>query len=308
MARHTPVLYQEIIAFLKPSADGLYIDGTIGAGGHAAGILEASNPSGRLLGIDRDPEAVAYSKKRLVEFGERLAVVKASFAEMGTVAPSLGFDRVDGIVLDLGLSSRQLADERRGFSFRSTGPLDMRFDPEQGIKAYDLLNEMNEDELTMMFRRFGEVRRSNQLARAIVAERPINNTSELVKIIEKKIKRSKRIHPATQVFQALRIAVNDELGELERGLQAAVQLLKNGGRLSVISFHSLEDRLVKNYFRDQSRDCICPADQPICTCDHEAHLNVLTRKIVRPSEDEIATNPRSRSARLRVAEKIGGEA
>jgi len=167
---------------------------------------------------------------------------------------------------------------------------------------------MNEDELTMMFRRFGEVRRSNQLARAIVAERPINNTSELVKIIEKNIKRSKRIHPATQVFQALRIAVNDELGELERGLQAAVQLLKNGGRLSVISFHSLEDRLVKNYFRDQSRDCICPADQPICTCDHETHLNVLTRKIVRPSEDEIATNPRSRSARLRVAEKIGGEA
>ena len=308
MVRHTPVLYQEIIEFLKPSADGLYIDGTIGAGGHAAGILEAANPSGRLLGFDRDPEAVAYSEKRLVEFGNRLVLVKASFAEMGEIAPPLGFDQVDGIVLDLGLSSRQLADGRRGFSFRSNGPLDMRFDPDQGLRASDLVNEMSEDEMTMMFRKYGEVRQSNRLTRAIIAERPINNTSELVQIIEKNIKRSKRIHPATQVFQALRIAVNDELGELERGLQAAVQLLRYGGRLSVISFHSLEDRLVKNYFRDQSRDCICPADQPICTCDHKAQLNVVTRKIVRPSENEMAKNPRSRSARLRVAEKIRGEA
>ncbi len=308
MVRHTPVLYQEIIEFLRPSADGLYIDGTIGAGGHAAGILEAANPSGRLLGFDRDPEAVAYSEKRLVEFGNRVALVKASFAEMGVIAPPLGFDRVDGIILDLGLSSRQLADERRGFSFRSNGPLDMRFDPDQGLRASDLLNEMGEDEMTMMFRKYGEVRQSNRLTRAIIAERPISNTSELVQIIEKNIKRSKRIHPATQVFQALRIAVNDELGELERGLQVAVQLLKNGGRLSVISFHSLEDRLVKNYFRDQSRDCICPADQPICTCDHKARLSVVTRKIVRPSENEVARNPRSRSARLRVAEKIRGEA
>jgi 16S rRNA (cytosine1402-N4)-methyltransferase len=162
--------------------------------------------------------------------------------------------------------------------------------------------------MTMMFRKYGEVRQSNRLTRAIIAERPISNTSELVQIIEKNIKRSKRIHPATQVFQALRIAVNNELGELERGLQAAVQLLKNGGRLSVISFHSLEDRLVKNYFRDQSRDCICPADQPICTCDHKARLSVVTRKIVRPSENETARNPRSRSAKLRVAEKIRGEA
>ncbi|GMQ79029.1 MAG: 16S rRNA (cytosine(1402)-N(4))-methyltransferase RsmH [Anaerolineae bacterium] len=308
MVRHTPVLFQEIIEFLKPSADGLFIDGTIGAGGHAAGILEASNPSGRLLGFDRDPEAVVYSEKRLVEFGNRIVLVKASFAEMGVIAPPLGFDRVDGIVLDLGLSSRQLADGRRGFSFRSNGPLDMRFNPDEGLRASDLLNEMSEDEMTMMFRKYGEVRRSNQLARAIIAERPINSTSELVQIIEKNIKRSKRIHPATQVFQALRIAVNDELGELERGLQAAVQLLKNGGRLSVISFHSLEDRLVKNYFRDQSRDCICPTDQPICTCDHKAQLILVTRKIVRPSENEIAKNPRSRSARLRVAEKTRGEA
>jgi 16S rRNA (cytosine1402-N4)-methyltransferase len=227
---------------------------------------------------------------------------------MGLIAPPLGFNRVDGILLDLGLSSRQLADGRRGFSFRSKGPLDMRFDPDQGLRASDLLNEMGEEEMTMMFRKYGEVRQSKRLTRAIIAERPISYTSELVRIIEKTIKRSKRIHPATQVFQALRIAVNDELGELERGLKAAVQLLKNGGRLSVISFHSLEDRLVKNYFRDESHDCICPADQPICTCDHKARLSVVTRKIVRPSENEIAKNPRSRSARLRVAEKIRGEA
>ena len=308
MVEHKPVLYQEIIDFLKPRAGGLNIDGTIGAGGHASGILESAKPSGRLLGFDRDPEAVAHSEKRLARFGNRLVIVEASFAEMGVIAPSLGFNRVDGILLDLGLSSRQLADEDRGFSFRSSGPLDMRFDPYHGLRASDLLNGMSEEEMTMMFRQYGEVKHSNRLARAIIAARPISKTNELVQIIDQNLRRTKRIHPATQVFQALRIAVNDELVELEGGLQASIQLLKRGGRLAVISFHSLEDRLVKNTLRDESRDCICPAEQPICTCDHKAQLKLITRKVVRPSQDEISENPRSRSARLRVAEKILGEA
>ncbi len=308
MVEHKPVLYQEIIDFLRPSAGGLFIDGTIGAGGHASGILETAKPSGRLLGFDRDPMAVAYSEKRLAGFGNRLVTVEASFAEMGVIAPSLGFNRVDGILLDLGLSSRQLADENRGFSFRSSGPLDMRFDPYHGLTASDLLNDMSEEEMTTMFRQYGEVKQSNRLARAIIAERPITKTNELMRLIERNLKRTRRIHPASQVFQAIRIAVNDELVELERGLQAAIELLKSGGRVSVISFHSLEDRLVKNAFRDESRDCICPGEQPICTCDHIAQLKIITRKVVRPSQDEISANPRSRSARLRVAEKILGEA
>ena len=184
----------------------------------------------------------------------------------------------------------------------------MRFDPYHGLRASDLLNDMSEEEMTTMFRQYGEVKQSNRLARAIIAERPIIMTNELVQIIERNLKRTKRIHPATQVFQALRIAVNNELEELERGLEAAIELLKRGGRVAVISFHSLEDRLVKNTLRHESRDCICPADQPICTCDKEARLKIITRKVVRPSQDEISENPRSRSARLRVAEKIMGEA
>ena len=308
MVEHKPVLYQEIIDFLRPSTGGLYVDGTIGAGGHASGILETAEPSGRLLGFDRDPEAAAFSEKRLARFGNRLTIVEASFAEMAVIAPQLGFNRVDGVLLDLGLSSRQLADENRGFSFRSSGPLDMRFDPYHGESASDLLNDMSEEEMAMMFRQYGEVKQYRRLARAIIAERPITKTDELVQIIERNIKRTRRIHPATQVFQAIRIAVNNELGELERGLHAAIELLKNGGRVAVISFHSLEDRLVKHTLRDESRDCICPPDQPICTCDHEALLKIITRKVIRPSQDEITENPRSRSALLRVAEKILGDA
>jgi 16S rRNA (cytosine1402-N4)-methyltransferase len=307
MVEHIPVLYQEIIQYLQPRSGGLYIDGTIGSGGHASGILEASAPDGRLLGFDRDPEAVAHAIDKLSNCSERITVVNESFGDMGEVAPLNGFNRVDGILLDLGLSSRQLADNKRGFSFNSSGPLDMRFDIGSGLSAADLVNDMSSADLANLFRKYGEVRSSKRIANAIVEQRPISSANELSGIVERESRGRWRIHPATQVFQALRIAVNDELEELPKGLKAATQLMKEGARLAVISFHSLEDRIVKNYFRDLSRDCICPPEQPICTCDTEPTFQILTRKVVRPSEEEVINNPRSRSARLRVSEKILGE-
>jgi 16S rRNA (cytosine1402-N4)-methyltransferase len=302
---HIPVLYQEVLEYLRPEPGRLYIDGTLGAGGHSGGLLAASAPDGRLLAFDRDPAAIAFSKRQLEQFDDRVVFVQASYAKMGTLAPEHGFEKVDGILLDLGLSSRQLDSAERGFSFSHDGPLDMRFDPTDGRSAADLVNTLTELALADILWRYGEVKASRKYARAIVHHRPIETTGQLAGLIlEQNSGRRGRIHPATQVFQALRIAVNDELGMLERGLEAAVSLLRPGGRLAVISFHSLEDRLVKNFIRDQSRDCICPPQQPICTCDVEPALTAVTRKIVRPTEKEIAENPRSRSARLRVAERL----
>lgn len=307
MVEHIPVLYKEIIQYLQPRSGGHYIDGTIGTGGHAAGILEASAPDGRLLGFDRDPEAVAYVIDKLSNCSERITVVNKSFGDMGEVAPLIGFNRVDGILLDLGLSSRQLADNKRGFSYKSSGPLDMRFDIGSELSAADLINDMSSADLANLFRKYGEVRNSKRIAIAIVERRPISSAKELSDIVEREARGRWRIHPATQVFQALRIAVNDELEELSKGIKAATLLMKEGARLAVVSFHSLEDRIVKNYFRDLSRDCICPPEQPICTCDTEPTFRILTRKVVRPSQEEVINNPRSRSAKLRVAEKITGE-
>jgi 16S rRNA (cytosine1402-N4)-methyltransferase len=224
---------------------------------------------------------------------------------MAAVAPPLGFDAVDGILLDLGLSSRQLADAERGFSFLKEGPLDMRFDPRQGQPAAELINNASEEELTDIFRRYGEEPQSRRIARLIVAHRPLETTTELAGLIERALGRRRGRHPATQTFQALRIAVNDELGEVERGLRAAVGLLRPGGRLAVISFHSLEDRLVKQFFREAGRACVCPPEQPVCTCGARPALARVTRKAVKASAEEIDANPRSRSARLRVAEKLG---
>lgn len=307
MVEHIPVLYKEIIQYLQPRSGGHYIDGTIGSGGHAAGILEASAPDGRLLGFDRDPEAVAYVIDKLSNCSERITVVNKSFGDMGEVAPLIGFNRVDGILLDLGLSSRQLADNKRGFSYKSSGPLDMRFDIGSELSAADLINDMSSADLANLFRKYGEVRNSKRIAIAIVEGRPISSAKELSDIVEREARGRWRIHPATQVFQALRIAVNDELEELSKGIMAATLLMKEGARLAVVSFHSLEDRIVKNYFRDLSRDCICPPEQPICTCDTKPTFRILTRKVVRPSQEEVINNPRSRSAKLRVAEKITGE-
>lgn len=313
MKEHVPVLYQEIIFYLQPCPGGKYIDGTIGAGGHSAGLLEGSAPDGRVLGLDRDVEAIEFSRNRLVAAGERLALVQTSFAEMDQVARRQGFTAVDGILIDLGFSSRQLASAERGFSFRLDGPLDMRFDTTSGLTAAELLETLDESALSEMLRRYGEVRQNRKVARAILEARPVDTTmqlAELVAQLETKDRRNKssgRIHPATKVFQALRIAVNEELEALQKVLPAAVDLLRPGGRLAVISFHSLEDRMVKQFIRQKSRDCVCPPEQPICNCDTRPVLRPVTRKVIRPTDDEVARNPRSRSARLRVAERLTEE-
>lgn len=304
---HVPVLYHEVLDFLQPRSRGRYIDGTLGAGGHTAGILEASAPDGQVLAFDRDEAAIRFARERLSHLADRLHIVHASYGAMAELAPAHGFAAVDGVLLDLGLSSRQLEDATRGFSFMQEGPLDMRFDTTQGATAATLINRLPEQALADLFWRYGEERNSRRYARAIIAARPLHTTRELAELIEKVAPgpaRRQRIHPATRVFQALRIAVNEELAELEEGLPAAIQLLRAGGRVAVISFHSLEDRYVKNLFRDLARDCICPPRQPICTCDTEPTVKVVTRKVIVPDETEVNANPRSRSARLRVAEKL----
>lgn len=304
MDEHIPVLYHEVLDLLQPQPGGLYLDGTLGAGGHTAGLLERSAPTGRVLGFDRDPGAIRYAQQRLASYGNRVIYIQGSYAEMAQQAPYHGFAALDGILLDLGLSSRQLDDPERGFSFMREGPLDMRFDPTQGETAADLINNLTETELADLFWRYSEERSSRAIARAIVVERPFHTTTQLADLVARVKRRKERIHPATQVFQALRIAVNRELETVEMGVQTAVALLKPGGRLAVISFHSLEDRFVKQYFRQLSRNCVCPPEQPICTCAAQAIVRLITRKAVKPAALEIAANPRSRSARLRVVEKL----
>lgn len=303
---HTPVLYHQVLSTLSPRAGGRYLDGTVGAGGHAEGILQASSPSGELLGLDRDPSALEIAAENLSPFGGRVHLKQGSFMHMRRYAAMEGWDQVDGILLDLGLSSMQLADASRGFSFQEEGPLDMRFDPSQGFTAAELVNTLSFEELSDLFRRYGEVPAARRLAREIVESRPLTTTRQLVEIIMRAQGRRKgRIHPATLPFQAMRIAVNDEFDALSAGLEQAVQLLKPGGRIVVIAFHSLEDRIVKRAFRRESSDCTCPPDQPACTCEHEAQLGLLTKRPVRPNETEVRLNPRARSARLRAAEKLG---
>jgi 16S rRNA (cytosine1402-N4)-methyltransferase len=302
---HVPVLYDAVLAYLALTPGDHVIDGTLGGAGHAVGLLQATAPDGRLLGLDRDPEAFARARERLASLGQRAVLVQSSFRKLKAVAYTHHFSPADGILLDLGLSSYQLAAPERGFSFIKDGPLDMRFDPSQGPTAADLVNELTTEELAEILYRYGEERQSRRIARAIVAARPLKTTRELAEVVVKAVgQRQGRIHPATKSFQALRIAVNDELGALEAVLPQAVELLRSGGRLAVISFHSLEDRLVKRFFRRQAQDCICPPEQPMCTCQHQPTLRVITRRPVRPDETEIAQNPRARSARLRVAEKL----
>lgn len=302
---HVPVLYEAVLSYLEPSPGDCFVDGTVGGGGHAAGLLEATAPNGRLLGLDRDPEALARASQRLAPFGDRALLVHDSFRDLRAVAHAYDFTRVDGVLLDLGLSSYQLEAAERGFSFLKNGPLDMRFDPTQGPSAADLVNQLTTKELADILYRFGEERQSRRIASAIAEARPIETTGALADVIARATGgRRGRLHPATRSFQALRIAVNDELGALEDVLPQAVDVLQPGGRVAVISFHSLEDRIVKHYFREQAQDCICPPRQPICTCDHEPTVRVITRKPVRPDEAEVTENPRSRSARLRVAERI----
>ena len=301
---HIPVLLNEVITLLQPQANGRYLDGTVGAGGHTAGILEVSAPSGRVLGLDKDPEAIAYAQKRLAKYGERVILANASYAAMAQVAAACAFTNLDGILLDLGLSSRQLDDPARGFSFLKEGPLDMRFDPTQGETAADLINNLSEAELAGIFWRYGEEKRSWYYARIIVAERPFHTTTQLAGVIAAHTRQRGRRHPATKIFQALRIAVNRELEAVETGIMAAVGLLRPGGRLAVISFHSLEDRIVKQTFRRLSQDTTPPPGFPAAEDSRPALVRRITRKAVHASAAEIEQNPRSRSARLRVVEKI----
>lgn len=302
---HVPVLYEAVLAYLALSPGNHVIDGTLGGAGHAAGLLLAIAPEGRLLGLDRDPEALARARERLAPFGQRAVLVQSSFRELRAVAQMYHFVPADGVLLDLGLSSHQLASPERGFSLFKEGPLDMRFDPTQGTTAADLVNGLPTEELAEILYRYGEEKQSRRIAQAIVAARPLGTTRELAEVVAKaKGGRRGRIHPATKSFQALRIAVNDELGALEEVLPQALEVLRSGGRWAVICFHSLEDRLVKRFFRSQEQDCICPPEQPTCTCQHQPTLRVITRRPVRPDDKEITQNPRARSARLRVAEKL----
>lgn len=303
--QHIPVLFKEVLDILNPVSGGFYLDGTLGAGGHSRGILERSSPDGQVAGFDRDPQALALARENLEEYGARLITIQDSYQNFQTHLNNLDWHTLDGILLDLGLSSMQLEAPERGFSFQTGGPLDMRFDPTQPLTAADLVNGLSRDELADLLFKYGDEKKSWRIADAIIANRPLVSTQDLAQLIKKVTRNPKtRIHPATRTFQALRIAVNDELNALEAFLPKALEALKPGGRLAIIAFHSLEDRIVKSFFRRESKDCICPPEVPQCVCGHQAQLKVLTRRPIRPEEDEINLNPRSRSAKLRAAEKI----
>jgi 16S rRNA (cytosine1402-N4)-methyltransferase len=304
---HIPVLLTEVLEGLQIHSGGVYIDGTVGGGGHAVAILERIAPDGRLLGLDRDPQAVARAKKRLADFHESVQIIHAPYTRLEALARQHGFVPADGVLLDLGFSTLQIDDPARGFAFRFDGPLDMRYNPSgDAPTAADLVNTLPEVELADLLWRYGEERHSRRIARAIGRSRPLETTQQLAEVILAEVGRGPddRIHPATRTFQALRIAVNHELEMLEAVLPQAVSVLRPGGRLAVIAFHSLEDRIVKHFFKREEQDCICPPELPVCRCDHEATLRVLTRKPLRPSDEEVSENPRSRSARLRVIEKL----
>ncbi|MGC9359806.1 MAG: 16S rRNA (cytosine(1402)-N(4))-methyltransferase RsmH [Anaerolineae bacterium] len=301
---HEPVLLDEVLRALAPRPGGRYVDATLGLGGHTRSLLEACAPDGHVLGIDRDQAVMEEALRRLGDLGERLVAVVGDFSDVGAIARDHGFAEVDGILMDLGVSSPQLDDAARGFSFQASGPLDMRMDQRGDLTAADIVNDWPEKEISRILWEYGEERYARRIARAICEERPIADTGALADLVAKVVGRRERIHPATRTFQALRIAVNDELGALERALPQVLDLLVPGGRLAVIAFHSLEDRIVKQFIRREASDCICPPRLPVCVCGHTATLRPMTKKPVRPSAEEVARNPRSRSARLRVAERI----
>jgi 16S rRNA (cytosine1402-N4)-methyltransferase len=306
---HEPVMGEEVLASLACRPGGIYVDGTVGGGGHAQGILEKTAPDGLLIGIDRDSNALFASERRLQPFGRRKILVKGNFADIGKVLTNLNIKRVDGILLDLGVSSHQLDTGDRGFSFSIDAPLDMRMDQDSHFSAHDLVNLSPEIELRKIIKEYGEEPMAGRIARAILTRRaasPIRTTAELADIVCRAVPaayRQRKIHPATRTFQALRIAVNDELSNLRKAIDSGIGVLDRGGRFSIISFHSLEDRMVKEAFRAAEKGCTCPSDLPVCNCHRESELKVLTRRPVYPGEDEIDRNPRARSARLRTAER-----
>jgi 16S rRNA (cytosine1402-N4)-methyltransferase len=309
-AGHRPVLLHELIESLQPQPGQTAVDATLGGGGVTRALLARVAPGGRVIAVDRDDTAIAKARAIAVPGGVSLDLVHGDFAGLDAIVEKVGVTAVDAIAFDLGISSLQLDDASRGFSFSRDGPLDMRMDRESPERAGDIVNDASEDELAQLIRELGDERFARRIARAIVATRrrhPLETTVQLRLVVEESIPRRmwpKHIHPATRTFQALRIAVNGELDRLERGLQAALHILRPGGRLGVISFHSLEDTLVKNALHVAATSCLCPPQQPYCTCAHRATVSLITRRAIRPDDGEIATNPRARSARLRVAERL----
>ena len=308
---HLPVMLEEVIVALSPHPGSFQIDATVGGGGHAIRILEAANPDGRLLGIDADPRAIERSRKRLAGYGDQVTLRQANFEDIGSVAGESGFEAVDGILMDLGISSQQLDGDDRGFSFRSTDALDMRFDTSVGISAGEVVAGYDEAALTDIFRRYGEEPQARRIARAIVAARSqaaIETSAQLAELVSAAVPRNprkrRRIHPATRVFQALRIHVNRELEVLPTALEHCLDLLKPDGRLCVISYHSLEDRIVKRFLTRERRGCTCPPEIPVCVCGHQPRVASVGAQPQFPGDGEVAHNPRARSAKLRAARRL----
>ncbi len=300
--RHIPVLLRAVLAGLNPQPGGRFVDCTLGGGGHTLVLLERTRPTGRVLALDADPAAIEIGRARLADYGDRVVLAHGNFANLAELAARHGFDGVDGVLMDLGLSSDQLASDR-GFGFQTSGELDMRFDPTQGVTAASLVNSLDADELANLIFQYGEEPASRRIARAIVAARPVRSAEQLTQVIVEAVGRRRRLHPATLTFQALRIAVNDELGSLMQALPAATALLRPGGRLVVIAFHSLEDRIVKEFMRRESRAGVPQPDAP-GVVGRAPRLRRITPKPIVPDAAEVDANPRSRSAKLRIAEKI----
>ena len=304
---HVPVLRDEVVTGLQARPGGYFVDCTVGLGGHSAAILREISPSGRLLAIDADPAAIKRSRDTLSNYGETVTLVNDNFVNLEAICERYRFHPVDGILFDLGVSSLQLDTAERGFSFHLDAPLDMRFNPEQGLAASDIVNRFSEQELAKLIGTYGEERHSRRIARYIARNRPITTTGELAQLVQQASVASSRrskIHPATRTFMALRIAVNSELQNLELALKQTPNLLRPGGRLAVISYHSLEDRIVKQFMRYAASSCVCPPGTIICRCGHVPTLKLIARKVIKPTTLEIESNPRSRSARLRIAERL----
>jgi 16S rRNA (cytosine1402-N4)-methyltransferase len=298
-------MVEEVLLALQIRSGELYVDCTTGEGGHSLAILQAASPPPRLIGFDLDSNALGAATERLKDFRQFVELVHGNYADILATASERGETNASGVMMDLGLSSLQLNEGRRGFSFRYDAPLDMRFDESQTITAADVVNEYSEQELANAIYKYGDERGSRRIAKAILDARPLLTTTQLAEVVARSVGRPRgRIHPATRTFQAIRMVVNSELENVEAGLEQAIELLQQGGRLVVISYHSLEDRLVKNTLRRESRDCICPPETPQCVCGHIASVRLVSRRVIKPEEAEIKANPRSRSARLRVAERI----
>ncbi len=302
---HIPVLLDEAIEGLQARPGGCFVDCTVGLGGHAAAILERIMPSGRVLGIDADPEAIEASQDELRNYGEAVTLVNDNFVNLEAICKRYHFHPVDGVLFDLGVSSLQLDTAERGFSFHLDAHLNMRFDPRQGSTASDIVNTFSEQELARLIEKYGEERHSRRIARHIVQNRPVATTLELARLVEQALRSKRaRIHPATRTFMALRIAANSELQNLEPALKQAIDLLRPEGRLTVISYHSLEDRIVKQLMRRAASSCLCPPGTVMCCCGHVPTLKLISRKVIKPTSLEIESNPRSRSAKLRIAERL----